>query len=101
MHLSPVGRGRRTSAASASGEGGQTFEVGSPSPASHLRCSAPSPHWGEGKFKGAPRERDYFLHPPLEGKVKVPLFDIAERKRVAIELPRSVHSLRINKEDAL
>jgi hypothetical protein len=24
------------------------FEVGSPSPASHLRCSAPSPHRGEG-----------------------------------------------------
>ena len=34
------------------GEGDQTVqicEVGSPSPASHLRCSAPSPHWGEGK----------------------------------------------------
>ena len=43
FHLSPAGRGR----AEGAGEGDQTVqtcEVSSPSPASHLRCSAPSPH---------------------------------------------------------
>ena len=63
FHLSPVGRGREPTGPARSGRPDDRLrervrrfrrcrfrEVGSPSPASHLRCSVPSPHWGEGKI---------------------------------------------------
>ncbi len=54
------GAGRGRVSAANEGEGGQMAQickVSSPSPASHLRCSAPSPHWGEGARPGRHEER--------------------------------------------